>query len=147
MVPFWETLEGVLKINCFWNKNFEIPQVNEDNLTFKQQAVVDFILTNFGEEHLNLKCIVGIDTKAVRRHLGYHLYIGYSFAPYFVCMTNFHFLFAEKIAPKNAMAEFRCHLLKRPHEGGDGFGLVSSGEPKISPIPGSPAPKAPLLKK
>ena len=31
---------------------------------------MDF-LTNFGEEHLNLKCIVGIDAKAARSPLGY----------------------------------------------------------------------------
>ena len=29
MVSCWETLEGELKINCFRNKNFEIPRVNE----------------------------------------------------------------------------------------------------------------------
>ena len=47
------------------------------------------------------------------------------------------------------MAEFRHCLLKKPHEGdgGDNSGLTSSKEPKISLVPGSFTPKAPLPKK
>ena len=63
-------MEGELKINCFWSKHFEIPRVNEDDLSSEEWAVVDFSLTNFGEEYLNLKSIVGVDFEAPRTHLG-----------------------------------------------------------------------------
>ena len=61
-----------LRINCFWSKHFEIPRVNEDDLLSEEQAIVHFFLIRFGEEHLNLMCIVGIDSEAARTHLGYY---------------------------------------------------------------------------
>ena len=35
-ISCWEIEEGELKINCFWYKNFEIPWVNKDDLTFEE---------------------------------------------------------------------------------------------------------------
>ena len=42
---FWETKEGELtKVNCYWNKNFEAPRIEEDNLSLEERAIVQFCL-------------------------------------------------------------------------------------------------------
>ena len=71
-IPFWENLEGELRINCFWSKLFETPQTNKDELSLKEKIVVDFLLSSFRSEHLNLKCVIGIDFKVAKAHLGCH---------------------------------------------------------------------------
>ena len=126
-----------------------IPRVNKDDLTSEEWAVVDFFLTSFGEENLNLKCIVGVDVEAARRHLGYYLCFEYSCASCFVRITNLCFPFVDKMALKSAMAEFHRCLLKRPHEGdgSDNPKLVSSKEPKFASALGSFVPKVSLPKK
>ena len=70
-IPFWETKEGELNINCYWNKNFESPRINEDNLMPEEQAVVEFFLMSFGKKYLNLKGIVSGDAKVIRKYLGF----------------------------------------------------------------------------
>lgn len=72
MISFWETLEGDLRINCYWNKHFKIPRVNEADLSSEEWAMVDYFLTHFGKEHLNLKCRVSVEFEAARTHLGDH---------------------------------------------------------------------------
>ena len=71
-IPFRETLERGLRINCYWCKYFEIPWVNEDDRLSEERAVVDYFLTHFEEEYLNLKCIVGVKFEAAKTHLGDH---------------------------------------------------------------------------
>ena len=70
MIPFWENLEGELRINCFWLKHFKVPLVSENELTCEEPALVDYFLAAFREEHLNFKCVVGVDSEAARTHLG-----------------------------------------------------------------------------
>ena len=96
-----------------------------------------------------MKCIVSVDAEVTRRYLGCYLCFEYSFASYFVCITNFHFPFVDKMALKTAMVEFCRCLLKRPYEGdrSDSPGLVSFEELKFSPASGSSALEAPFLKK
>ena len=67
-ILFWETLEGELRINCFSIKHFEIPRVSKNELSYEEVTLVDF-LTNFGEENLNLKCIVDMDAEVARNYL------------------------------------------------------------------------------
>ena len=42
--PFWQTREGVLKINCYWNKDFNIPSVDENDLSSEERAAIEFFL-------------------------------------------------------------------------------------------------------
>ena len=71
-IPFWEDLEGELRINYFWNKHTGRPRTNEDKLSQEERIVVDFLLFSFESEHLNLKCVVGVDFEAAKAHLGCH---------------------------------------------------------------------------
>ena len=85
MTPFWETVEGELaKINIYWNKNFEAPWINEDDITLDETTVVEFLLKIFGKKHLYLKGIVGIDTEVARKHLGFILFNFVSFLPFII---------------------------------------------------------------
>ena len=61
MIPFWENLEGELRINCFWLKHF--PRVSKNKLTSKKAALVDNFFVAFGEQHLNLKYVVDVDSR------------------------------------------------------------------------------------
>ena len=70
--PFWETQEGELtKANIYWNKNFEAPRVDEDDLTLEERAVAKFFLLSFRKQHLNLKGIVSVYTEVASWHLGF----------------------------------------------------------------------------
>ena len=71
-ILFWEDLEGELRINYFWSRHFEIPWVDEDELSSKERILVEFFLTRFREENLNLKHIVEVDFESARAHLGCH---------------------------------------------------------------------------
>ena len=71
-IPFWEDLEGELRINYFWSKHIELPRTNDDELSQEERIVVDFLLLSFGSKHLNLKCVVRVDFTVAKAHLGCH---------------------------------------------------------------------------
>ena len=96
-ILFLENLEGELRINCFWSKHFEVPRVNENELTSWEAALVDYFLTAFGDEHLNLKCVVSVDSKAARTHLGcYQDIVLHIFILYAILTSIFSFLVQKK---------------------------------------------------
>ena len=104
--PFQETKEKDLQINCYQYKDFEAPRIDEDNLTFEEQAVIQFFLQSFGKKHFNIKGIVGLGTEAARKYLGSSF--SFQYLPHFyICASLLTYvLFVDEMALKSIMAEF-----------------------------------------
>ena len=96
MIPFWENLEKELRINYFLSKHFEISRINESEPTSEETALFNFFLSSFGEEHLNLKCIVSVDFETARAHLGSYQEIFPSYFFFYVLLISVLFHMQKK---------------------------------------------------
>ena len=95
--------------------------MDEDSLSSEERAVIEFFLSSFKKNHLNLKNITSINAEVARRHLIFPFYLSYiSFCLAFLFTLYFWlpFTFANEMATKSAMAKFHCYILKRLHEEG-----------------------------